>query len=208
MRHMGVCAVFALIAGCTGGAGAPTRSVSAPHPLRTHVSPAVVTPSAGPQVLSVPPDVPTTGPNLTAANERPPVMPVEATQHTPAGARAFAIFFIKTIDWGNATVSGAYIRHFSAITCRSCASLATGMDADRRAGRTYIGGRITVRSTSLTRHKTRDSVVVTLDSTGFEVVNRHRRYVTAEPPRHGLRILLELAWSASAWRVHEFMVES
>ena len=47
---------------------------------------------------------PKTGPN-TRPGEKPPLMPLEATQHTPEGAKAFAEFFIKTIDWGYATVS-------------------------------------------------------------------------------------------------------
>ena len=59
----------------------------------------------------MPADVPRTGPN-TRKGEQPPVMPVAATKHTADGAKAFAEFFIKTIDWGYATTSSAYMRHY------------------------------------------------------------------------------------------------
>ncbi len=79
----------------------------------THSTSATSDPPASP---AVPADVPRTGPN-TRKGEKPPVMPVLATKHTAAGAQAFAEFFIKTIDWGYATTSSAYMRHYFEQSC-------------------------------------------------------------------------------------------
>jgi hypothetical protein len=171
------------------------------------MSPAAISPSAGPQVLSVPPDVPTTGPNLTAANERPPVMPVEATQHTPAGARAFAIFFIKTIDWGYATMSGAYLRHFSSSHCATCLSLAHDLDDDRRNGHVYIGGRSKIRGTERGPAGRLHSQIVRVSATSFEEMSRIGKPVAADPAYPNLRYVVWFSWSARGWRTTRLALE-
>ena len=75
-------------------------------------------------------------------------MPVAATKHSPDGAKAFAEFFIKTIDWGYATTSGTYVRHFATSACDGCRSFADGFDRARRRGHHYIGGRVSVTGAS------------------------------------------------------------
>ena len=98
----------------------PTTSVSiAPPTTSTPASSGSFSGPPRPTTPTIPADVPRTGAN-TRPGEKPPLMPLEATQHTARGAQAFAAFFVKTIDWGYATVSGAYMRHYFATTCMSC----------------------------------------------------------------------------------------
>lgn len=153
----------------------------------------------------MPADVPTTGPNVSGPAERPPVEPILATQHSAAGAKAFAEFFIRTIDWGFATMSGAYIRHFSAPECDSCASLANGIDKDRRAGDRYIGGRTTVRSSRVLAHPVASgaqiTVSVVVDVQAFEQMAHGGKPVTAEGAHHGETFEVSLRGVSSGWQV-------
>ncbi len=96
----------------------------------------------------MPADVPTTGPNLVRKGERPPVMPLVATKHTPAGAVAFAKFFELTIDWGYATTSTAYMRHYYEPTCVTCKSIQLGLDRAAAKHRRFVGGRMAISSAS------------------------------------------------------------
>ncbi|MGI8881833.1 MAG: hypothetical protein ACR2KJ_15270 [Jatrophihabitans sp.] len=73
-----------------------------------------------------------------------------ATVHSAAGAQAFAVFFVKTIDWGYATTSSAYMRHYyNPKTCGQCASVSDGIDADRKAGLHYLGDRFHIKRQSV-----------------------------------------------------------
>ncbi len=101
--------ILACAAACTSSGDGTKKSSDAASPSDPVTSvpsstPTSVTPTTptAPATPTVPADVPTTGPN-TKPGEQPPVMPVAATKHTPDGAKAFAEFFIKTIDWGYAT---------------------------------------------------------------------------------------------------------
>ena len=60
-------------------------------------------------------------------------MPVAATKHSAAGAQAFAEFFIKTIDWGYATTSSAYMRHYFMHACSGCARLRDAISIEQRS---------------------------------------------------------------------------
>jgi hypothetical protein len=133
------CALLTLgITSCTGK----------PTPLNT--SSAVTSPSASAsptpspsQTSLYPSDVPLTGKNLTKVGEKPPIYPDAARANTQAGALAFAKFFLQTIDWGFATTSGAYMRHYAAQSCGLCSGIGDGLDKTAAAGHLYLGGRFT-----------------------------------------------------------------
>ena len=175
----------------------------------TRTPPTSSTPSStstAPATPTVPADVPTTGPNVTDPTERPPVEPVIATQHTAAGAKAFAEFFIRTIDWGYASMSGAYLRHYSMASCLSCTSIANGLDRDRGAHRIYVGGRLSVIGAKPGRDGALQSQVVSANGTAFEIVDQHGKPVSAEEAHTGLRYTVQLRWQAAAWAVREMTV--
>ena len=212
-RYILIVALVVLgVAGCSGSPPSPTPSSVAaslssaspssaspsPRPSRSRVVPSS---SAVPVVApTVPPDVPRTGPNMRPG-EKPPVMPVAATRHDPAGAKAFAEFFIRTIDWGFATLNGAYIRHYATSSCVGCLSFADGMDADKRLARRYIGGRIAVTSTRLLKYDRLDAlIVVTFDQQSYEKTESSGSLVDADQAHRGVRFEVSLGW-AGGWRV-------
>jgi hypothetical protein len=173
----------------SGRSGAPSDPASSPHPVGTEV----------------PADVPTTGPNLNHKGEKPPVMPLLATKHTSAGAVAFAKFFIKTIDWGFATTSGAYIRHYYAPSCIECANHANGIDNTRKAKEHYVGDRFTITSArrrSVGNHNGEQSAVVTfnLDS-GVVLKNKDNGFVNGDVAHHHEQRRLWLDWEHGRWIV-------
>ena len=157
-----------------------------------------------PAAPTVPADVPRTGPN-TKPGEQPPVMPVVATQHTAAGAKAFAEFFMRTIDWAYATVNGAYMRHYSA-ACAPCRSIAATIDAAARKGHRYAGGRTTIRSANPGRGGPFVKQVVRVDSTAFEEVTSKGDFVTADRPYKNQGWVLGIRWSNSGWQITSIAV--
>jgi hypothetical protein len=203
--------MLASLVACTGS---PTvhvnRAPSAAAPVTAAIGSStesdIPSPTSTLAVQTVPADVPTTGPNMRRG-EKPPVMPQSATGHTGAGAQAFAVFFVRTIDWGFATLSGAYIRHVSGGGCVGCRSFADGMDRDRRLGHQYIGGRLTVRHGRLLRYRESSATVaVRFDQTSYEEVDRTRRFVSADGAHTGERLAVDVQWLHSGWRVVEIQV--
>jgi len=165
-------------------------------PVRSSTAPTPTAPT-------VPADVPSTGPN-TKPGERPPVMPAMATRHTAAGAKAFAEFFIKTIDWGYATTSSTYMRHYFARTCIDCLSVANALDYDRNRGHRYIGDRFSiVRSTEPTPTGSTYQLHLELDVTASEVVDKNGNFVDGEGALNDYDELLRLAWSSRGWTISD-----
>jgi hypothetical protein len=200
----------ALLAGCTGSTpGSPAEQSSGdPVSVSPTISSAASTGATGttssPAIVStaVPSDVPTTGPNLLHKGERPPVMPLAATKHTAAGAVAFAKFFIRTIDWGFATTSGAYMRHYFAKSCIECASHADGLDNTKKAGEYYLGSRFTITAANSAPAGAADaSVVVTFNLTSAEVLTSRGTFVDGDVAHTGQVRQLWLTWGSAGWRI-------
>jgi hypothetical protein len=154
----------------------------------------------------VPADVPTTGPNLLRKGERPPVMPVLATQHSAAGAVAFAKFFELTIDWGYATTSTTYMKHYYEPSCVTCKSIQLGLDNAAAKHRHFVGGRMTITRTDGcpldgTKHAEQCELVV-YRLTSVEVVARNGDFVDADPAME-LKDQIWLRWRTGGWTVVE-----
>jgi hypothetical protein len=153
--------------------------------------------SSPPARPTVPADVPRTGPN-TRKGEKPPVMPLAATKHTAAGAQAFAEFFIKTIDWGYATTSSAYMRHYFTSSCIACVSTARALDRADELHRHFIGDRFAIRQVA---RAGRLSVSVHFDVTAVETVTKRGRPVGGYPALSNFREQLFVRWHISRWIV-------
>jgi hypothetical protein len=193
----GAFATFAVIAavilaGCTSTPGHPDPTTAAtPAPTTTPVvsdpPDTGSAPTSPPPVTGtdIPTDVPTTGPNLRHKGERPPAMPLLATQHTRAGAVAFAQFFELTIDWAYATTSTTYMRHYYTHSCVTCRSIQLGLDNAAKKGRHFIGGRMTITNAVDkgvdTRYGAERRVSVTYRLTAVEVVDKSGRFVDGGP---------------------------
>ena len=211
-----VLALFTVLTGCGGStAGVPRTSAVLTSPVAdpstavsstgSTVSPAPTGPAV-PTVPAVPADVPTTGPNLTVKGEKPPVLPLEATRHTQGGAVAFAEFFVRTIDWGYATISSSYMRHYFSPACVACVSLADGIDSAAAKHHRFIGDRISVMSASARTSGDGAGVTVRVNFavTSGEVVDASGNFVDGAP---ALKQTVDLAahWTGDMWSVRDWV---
>ena len=132
-------------------------------------------------------------------------MPLEATQHTADGAKAFAAFFIKTIDWGYATTSGAYIRHYALNSCTACAGFADAIDRAKSADHRYVGGRMTMTSTRLAStalvHGASTTAIVAFNILSFEELTKGGSIVHADGAHRGEQFEVSLNWQGHGWMV-------
>jgi hypothetical protein len=201
-------AVIALAACDGSGSGNDPSSPVPTSPVSSSgsVPPVTITHSGPPQPTqpTVPADVPTTGPNLRKPGERPPVMPLEATQHTQDGAVAFAKFFIQTIDWAYATTSTTYMRHYFQPGCVTCKSIQAGIDDAAAKHRHFQGDRITVTGVRSVRpdraHSGEVSLLLAFDVTSFQVLDASGQFVDGAPALQ-LKNRLWLAWLTDGWTV-------
>jgi hypothetical protein len=155
----------------------------------------------------VPADVPTTGPNLREPGERPPVMPLEATQHTQDGAVAFAKFFIQTIDWAYATTSTTYMRHYFQPGCVTCKSIQAGIDDAAAKHRHFQGDRFSIGAArdvaADATYGAEISLLLPVAVTTVAVIDASGQFVSGEPALH-LKERVWLAWIDGAWWVVAF----
>jgi hypothetical protein len=133
-------------------------------------------------------------------------MPLEATRHTPAGAKAFAQFFIKTIDWGYATTSSTYMRHYFVETCNQCRNVELFLNTAAAKGDHYIGGRITVLDASARNGSAAQSadsdVDMHVDITSSEVVDEYGHSKNRDIAYRSLGETAALKWTpGNVWVV-------
>ena len=212
---------LALVAACNQGRSAdPTPSAAGSGPpittsaIGTSDTPSASTmPSAGtmpststPAAPAVPADVPKSGRNLLIRDEKPPVMALIATTHTAAGAEAFAVFFVKTIDWGCATTSSAYMRHYFASTCDLCLRAARDLDKTVRLKHHYLGDRFKITATGSNgveqnQHGSEYVVSVKFDVTAFSSVDSTGKIFGAGKPVKDSNLDTYVKWESGGWRV-------
>jgi hypothetical protein len=137
-------------------------------------------------------------------------MPLEATQHTDRGARAFAAFFIKTIDWGFATVNGRYAQHFSAPQCSGCLAFIRSFNTDRREHHRYLGGRVTIKRVRLLGHpdgKRADyTAAVLYDLSAYVELAPSGKPVDGDRAQSNQRFYESIGWHHDAWFVEDLSV--
>jgi predicted DCC family thiol-disulfide oxidoreductase YuxK len=130
-------------------------------------------------------------------------MPAAAKLHTTAGALAFAKFFIQTIDWGYATTSSTYMRHYFQPSCELCASIARSLDITAQRGHYFIGDRfIRLTTRSLNPVKASDAAArVQFDVTAYEVADAHDNAITGHQAIANYGEEVQLAWRTTQWAV-------
>jgi hypothetical protein len=200
VRRIAVFAVFALLAaGCTSADGqdssfTPTSTYTPPS---YSVPPTTTAPSS--------PLPATTGPNVRPG-EKPPTLPDVGNTNTPAGARAFAVFYVEALDWGYATMDSTLARSLFAKSCTGCARfVANFFDHERNLGRHYVGSRAQPTRAESVHNNRHDgatqSVDVTLTQQKGKLVDAAGRVVVREPAVARAVFRGWLAWRDGRWQI-------
>jgi hypothetical protein len=133
-------------------------------------------------------------------------MPLAATKHTPAGAAAFAKFFIQTIDWAYATTSTTYMRHYFQHSCVACLSTADAVDQAKRAGHHFDGDRFRIRQVVPASPRGAElSAMVHFDVESAEVVTASGAFVNGLPAYPDFRERAFVQWQLDHWTVVEMI---
>jgi len=111
-----------------------------------------------------------TYPNVNPG-ERPPVRPADAL--SDAGTKAFAVYFVKTIDWAYASMDTTLLEAASTAECHLCGVLAKIITDRRALGDVYSGSRFTVLDAIVDNGPTADTRLVNVVFSYTELYIRH-----------------------------------
>ncbi|HVX45403.1 MAG TPA: DUF6318 family protein [Mycobacteriales bacterium] len=180
----------AVAAGCSGGGDAKKPSAKLPSDTQRATTSAPAT---------SPPSPSSSAPSPTASTPSPPAL---IAQHTPAGAKATAEYFVETL---NAVYSGQpqAMADVSAPGCDYCANVVGGMKRVLAAGgKSVLVSRYEIRSTS-TREVTRSSAVYDVKAiSGQNKIRDGRTHKwTIGDPRTSATIRIHLSWRDKGWLV-------
>jgi hypothetical protein len=199
IRFAAIVAVLAVFGAACGGGGGHSAKSSDGAPT-----------SSGPSVTATGTPSPTgpltTGPGVLPG-EKPPVMSADAKQHTPAGALAFATYFVRALDWSVATNDTYLVQQVAASSCTACERDITAVAKLRKEGAHETSGRTAVISSKLvtgTFNVNSDLVV--------EIVTRDEPIVIVRPSAapstaaaanpHDVSLVF-VSWSDGRWLVVE-----
>jgi len=132
-------------------------------------------------------------------------LPASAQQDSPAGAEAFARFWLTTLDYGYATGDTAVF--LAAGRCAGCVDLADGIEKIYAEGGSIQGGQLKVLDTRVDRHVIGKAAAVELYYSRAQRVvvdGKGQRFVDRAAPRLGLFVVLTRA--NGRWQVDRFPV--
>lgn len=197
VRFLAIGLIAGILAACSSGGAdpkpTPSRSVSA-HTSSVTSSPA--SPSrTGP---------PTTGPNVRPG-EKPPVYPDLARQHNADGALAFAIYFMRSFDWGYATNDPSILQPLSLSSCTGCRTFRNSLEGLKAKRQVLLGGRLSPDSASVLHKKFEFRADFVLDMVYDEqpvvIKTTGKASTTAAPALRQHHTLVFVRWLADGWRV-------
>ncbi|MGZ4452538.1 MAG: DUF6318 family protein [Nocardioides sp.] len=89
---------------------------------------------------------PTPSPSPTASPTlAPPVMPEAAKAHSEAGAMAFALYYVRLVEYTQLTLDTAPIEKESATSCTGCSAAIKAMKSLAAKHGSFSGGALTVK---------------------------------------------------------------
>lgn len=200
-RFLAFGVIAGMLAACTSGSADGT-STPTPTPTPRHVPTSAVS--------SATPSAPRTGPQTTGPNvrpgEKPPVYPALAKKHTANGALAFGIYYFKAYDWGYATNDASLVRQISQPSCDGCREYVSGLRALKLRHETLHGGRVTLRSSSVSPNTYDVHAEYVVDLAVDEqpvVIHGRSGSRTAAPQVTNSHSLVFVSWIDRRWRVVE-----
>lgn len=174
----------ALLAGCSGGGSEPggrSSSADATAPV-TSATAEPTYPNARP-------------------GEKPPVRPADAL--SGAGAEAFAVYFVKTIDWAYATMDSTLLKQASAPECALCTGFIEEFARRNSAGQKAMGSRSTILDSILSGGSDpKDQLVnVVFSATALDVVDANGVIVGSADAIPMFQMNVRVEYRAGGWIV-------
>jgi hypothetical protein len=126
-------------------------------------------PTGTPASVTSVPSTPATSPAPTPTPAAP-TLPAAARADTPAGAEAFARFYIVTQDYANRTGDTKLLRSLG--QCPGCIAVADSIEHFYQSGGRVEGGTLTVIAATVTRHVAGEAALVAVtykQATGRQV---------------------------------------
>ena len=204
-RHIGaLIACASLLTACTRDKTIST-AISTPTGSATSASSARTTTPTPPRTAPL-----TTGPNVRPG-EKPPTLDDAVATHDASGAREFAYYFFRALDWSIATNDAALVHPLVSSDCRRCAAAINNLDDLGRSHQKILGGRIRVEEASVvTGHFAFSADVVVKVSTyqsEERLVDQAGKVIHREPASSDVSLLFA-SWLQGSWKVVELGGES
>ena len=126
--------------------------------------------------------------------------PKIADEATPAGAEAFARYWMLVADAAFASLNPAALERLSGPRCATCMSYIASIRESGDNGERYEGGKITVKSAAATPLSARSSsVLLTYDVTVLRVYDRSGQLIDTVPEKRRAILNFELQRQGSGW---------
>lgn len=145
---------------------------------------------------------PSTAPGSPTASPTPvaPVLPAAARVDSPAGAEAFARFWITALDYASRSGDTTLIRRLA--DCAGCNALADGIDKLQTEGGRTNGGAVRIVGSSIVRHVPNEAGLVdlTYDRQARTVVQSTGKEQSV-PAEKNVRLLITLKRVGDSWQI-------
>jgi hypothetical protein len=181
------------LAGCNGGGDEPTASTASSSLSSTTTSSASSTTTASPSTT-------------TSATIDPAKLPPEATEKTEAGAKAFAKFFVETLDQSQVEADPSTLVAISEPECQGCKiyvdlSRELAVKGQHQEGPALELSDIGVRSSSDGRFQ----FDLLIDERPTRTVDKAGA-VVASFPADKTTLRVDFNWISNQWRVKQAVV--
>ena len=175
---------MALLAGCSARGSEPGGRSASPDPTA-----ALTSASAAP-----------TYPNARPG-ENSPVRPADAL--SGAGAEAFAVYFVKVIDWAYATMDSTLLEQASSSECALCTGFIEESARRNAAGQRAMGSRSTILNSYLSggSDPTDQLVNVVFSATALDVVDANGVTVGSADAIPMFQMNVRVEYRADGWIV-------
>jgi hypothetical protein len=191
---------------CLLAASAFAACTSDPPAKGDTSTPTLTTTYSPPHYSTAPPSTPpvTTGPNIRPG-EKPPSFPDSLEKNLPSAAGAFAVYWMKTIDWGYATVDSRLARTAFSPVCIDCTRFMKIFDNARAKGVHFRGGRMTISKWLLQANDHHNGATAVIDITvsisAQQATDRAGKVVESDPAEPRVTYRVWLRWTDSKWTV-------
>ncbi len=132
-----------------------------------------------------------------------PAQPAQASRRSAEGARAFALHYLRQVDYAYASGDTGGLERVSAPDCTTCQGIIGSIRSVYDSGGAVRGGGTTVTEAKV-GGAVRSGVAevdVQFDSAAYQELDESGAVVYEEPARRRQGVFVELRWAGGRWQV-------